>query len=244
MSDGMTDDDRRWLERRVAQFPPATYASNIESALLAEAARTDDLAARLDALEARLADRPAPSGSPAPQRWPDEDWPEWWVYTARCFHRAYEDLAPEHGYKTRDDSAVPFDKVPEPNRSLMVRTAGGVLRSLMDKGWQPPAPERFVCSDGVTREPTGAVRPPQVGEWYLAGNGHPLQAASFHRNRSEPCRILRPVQDAAPDWESRARSAEAEVARLRDGIEREVAWAPLVSASSLRALLDPPGADQ
>jgi hypothetical protein len=49
---------------------------------------------------------------------------------AQRFHEHYERLAPEHGYKTRRASAVPWDDVPEPNRSLMVAVAAAVLHDL------------------------------------------------------------------------------------------------------------------
>ena len=49
---------------------------------------------------------------------------------ARFFHETYERLAPEYQYKTREDSAVPWDEVPEDNRRLMVATAAEVLRKL------------------------------------------------------------------------------------------------------------------
>ena len=35
-------------------------------------------------------------------------------------HNAYEQLAPLHGYVTRPESAVPWEQVPEPNRTLMI----------------------------------------------------------------------------------------------------------------------------
>lgn len=38
---------------------------------------------------------------------------------AAAFHEAYERLAPSFGYKTRDESAVPWEQVPEANRRLM-----------------------------------------------------------------------------------------------------------------------------
>ena len=46
---------------------------------------------------------------------------------ARSFHEAYEDLAPSHGYKTREASAVPWEQVPEQNKSLMIAVAGKLL---------------------------------------------------------------------------------------------------------------------
>ena len=49
---------------------------------------------------------------------------------ARKFHEAYERLAQEFGYETRKASAVPWENVPEPNRSLMIAVAGEVFASL------------------------------------------------------------------------------------------------------------------
>lgn len=49
---------------------------------------------------------------------------------ARAFHETYEQLAPDHGYETRPDSAVAWPDVPESNRSLMVAT----VESLMHRG--------------------------------------------------------------------------------------------------------------
>jgi hypothetical protein len=48
--------------------------------------------------------------------------------TLAClFHETYERLAPSFGYETREDSAVPWDQVPDTNRKLMVAVAEGVL---------------------------------------------------------------------------------------------------------------------
>lgn len=52
------------------------------------------------------------------------------------FHDAYEQLAPEHGYRTREESAVPWSEVPETNRTLMVAT----VALLLDLGVIRPGP--------------------------------------------------------------------------------------------------------
>lgn len=49
---------------------------------------------------------------------------------ARLFHETYERLAPKHGYRTREASAVPWEQVPAANRALMVETVGVVLAEL------------------------------------------------------------------------------------------------------------------
>jgi len=46
---------------------------------------------------------------------------------ARRFHETYERLAPSHGYETRKDSAVPWEKVLERNKSLMIAVCAELL---------------------------------------------------------------------------------------------------------------------
>ena len=67
------------------------------------------------AIRAALASQPSPSTD---------------VDIARLFHEAYERLAPSFGYETRKASAVPWEDVPEPNRSLMIAVASEVAASL------------------------------------------------------------------------------------------------------------------
>lgn len=61
----------------------------------------------------------------SPRRGPDPE------TVARWFHEAYERLAPSFGYETRKASAVPWESVPEPNRSLMVAVAAEVRDRLL-----------------------------------------------------------------------------------------------------------------
>jgi hypothetical protein len=49
---------------------------------------------------------------------------------AQAFHESYERQAPEHGYKTRDASAVPWQDVPDQNKELMI----AVVQDLIDAG--------------------------------------------------------------------------------------------------------------
>ncbi|GAA0897843.1 hypothetical protein [Pseudonocardia zijingensis] len=48
---------------------------------------------------------------------------------ARLFHETYERLAPEHGYETRRESAVPWEQVPANNRALMTAVCEHILAS-------------------------------------------------------------------------------------------------------------------
>lgn len=49
---------------------------------------------------------------------------------ARDFHATYERIAPDLGYKTRPESAVEWEHVPELNRTVMV----AVVKELLDRG--------------------------------------------------------------------------------------------------------------
>jgi hypothetical protein len=49
---------------------------------------------------------------------------------ARRFHEAYEDLAPSHGYETREASRKPWTDVPDQNKNLMI----AVVARLLDEG--------------------------------------------------------------------------------------------------------------
>lgn len=51
---------------------------------------------------------------------------------AAAFHETYERLAPSFGYDTRQASAVPWEDVPEPNKSLMVAVAGEVTEHIRE----------------------------------------------------------------------------------------------------------------
>jgi hypothetical protein len=53
---------------------------------------------------------------------------------AQAFHEAYEELAPQFGYKTREASAVPWADVPENNKRLMIVTCERVARAAIEEG--------------------------------------------------------------------------------------------------------------
>jgi hypothetical protein len=46
---------------------------------------------------------------------------------ARWFHQEYERMAPDYGYETKKESAVPWEEVPLQNRRLMVAVAQSIL---------------------------------------------------------------------------------------------------------------------
>ena len=47
---------------------------------------------------------------------------------AMNFHETYERLAPQFGYKTREESAVQWKDVPENNRQLMIVVAEEIMK--------------------------------------------------------------------------------------------------------------------
>lgn len=49
---------------------------------------------------------------------------------AQMFHETYERLAPEHGYKTRERSAVPWQHLPADNKNLMIAVCGEILENI------------------------------------------------------------------------------------------------------------------
>ncbi|MBC8462398.1 MAG: hypothetical protein H8D67_30880 [Deltaproteobacteria bacterium] len=48
-------------------------------------------------------------------------------YLAMMFHCYYEELAPEFGYKTREESAISWNEVPTQNKQLMIAVAEKLL---------------------------------------------------------------------------------------------------------------------
>ena len=83
---------------------------------------------------------------------------------AKEFHETYEQLAPQYGYKTRAESAVPWEDVPENNRRLMAAVMQHVML---------PKLARRHRTDGLSRE---------VREWL---HGKPKQRATLSKEMLE-----------------------------------------------------------
>jgi hypothetical protein len=62
---------------------------------------------------------------------------------ARRFHEAYERLAPQFNYVTRQATAVPWEEVPEENKRLMIAVCEEILATLRSG----PASEQAQDSD-------------------------------------------------------------------------------------------------
>lgn len=128
---------------------------------------------------------------------------------ARAFHEAYERLAPAYGYKTRPESAVPWEQVPESNRALMVATVEAVLCQ------QPPAEEKpasdaallkdamdalLWCSGSADFAPEGQARvgwergPQRVLDAYFARQQPPVDVEVLRQT-------LRKQYAGHPDWD-------------------------------------------
>jgi hypothetical protein len=50
---------------------------------------------------------------------------------AQAFHEIYERLAPDFGYETRRESAVPWEELPEPNKQLMIAVCKELLSGVL-----------------------------------------------------------------------------------------------------------------
>lgn len=112
---------------------------------------------------------------------------------ARAFHEAYERLAPSFGYETRRASAVPWEDVPEPNRSLMIAVAGEVLSDLAAE----LARLRREVEEG-DRFQRIALLLSDIFSWLGVGEDHPLEALYLHDSPHSPSfAVIIPAQVAA-----------------------------------------------
>jgi len=83
---------------------------------------------------------------------------------AKSFHEAYERLAPEFGYKTREASAVPWERVPESNRRLMVAAAARVCAALASEPEPLAVVDRWlsVCTKDRETAKNAALKPDRL----------------------------------------------------------------------------------
>lgn len=63
------------------------------------------------------------------ERYPDPGTYANACYVAQAFHEAYERLAPEFAYETREASAVPWKDVPQNNKELMIAVAREIMNN-------------------------------------------------------------------------------------------------------------------
>ena len=91
---------------------------------------------------------------------------------ARFFHTEYEKLAPAFGYETRNESAVPFDEVPENNRRLMIAVATLAFEK-MEKYFKKRAAMRSRITGYLSRTITldlGQIGPSQLTVDFIEGD--------------------------------------------------------------------------
>lgn len=82
-------------------------------------------------------------------------------YVAKKFHEAYEELAPDHGYETRKDSAVAWEDVPDRNKSLMIATVKKLMEDRVILAWSPFPSQGASYQGRVTINP--APDAPKIG---------------------------------------------------------------------------------
>ena len=94
---------------------------------------------------------------------------------AKAFHESYERQAPAFGYETREDSAVPWEDVPEQNKSLMIAVVDDLLAN------------RVIASGNLVEAAASAVeayREQSVG--YSDPNGGPEALDALERRLGIP----------------------------------------------------------
>jgi hypothetical protein len=131
-----------------------------------------------DGARAALTVSPAPST----REWRAEDGEP----ITRAFHEAYERLAPTFGYRTREESAVPWEDVPSKNKGLMRATIATLLCDGVIVPGVSPAPtegQGFACDQDGT-----PLLPPYdwKGECEICGAppGYPCNAEQEGRFRA------------------------------------------------------------
>lgn len=87
---------------------------------------------------------------------------------ARAFHEAYERLAPSFGYRTREESAVPWESVPLMNKRLMIAT----VTALLEDGTIAATRRKEAALEEVAHAAEQVVtelkRHPVFGDWFHA----------------------------------------------------------------------------
>jgi hypothetical protein len=71
---------------------------------------------------------------------------------AKLFHESYERLAPAFGYETRETTRVPWEKVPERNKRLMIAATAEVLAMLFPPIEQTTSPAEANPSETLPQE--------------------------------------------------------------------------------------------
>jgi hypothetical protein len=83
---------------------------------------------------------------------------------AKMFHDEYERLAPIFGYKTRKESCVPWEDVPENNRNLMIAVCEHVVSELRAE-LEVLKAERIIVANNIAGSPATIVEwSKKVGE--------------------------------------------------------------------------------
>lgn len=78
---------------------------------------------------------------------------------ARLFHEEYERLAPDFGYSTREASAVPWEDVPDDNKSLMLAVAANVLAVV---GRWPGEEPRYIIRESSGYDMTSSQKRTEI----------------------------------------------------------------------------------
>ena len=165
---------------------------------------------------------------------------------AQAFHEAYEELAPQFGYKTREASAVPWADVPESNKRLMIATCERVARALLA---QPEPAAREAVLVGALKRVRHSLSPNELAVEVIKSEDpqHSHFTAGALMTRNLTYEVIIAIDDALADTSPAAAALLAQGERLREIQEWQEEWDgvgavdwPALSAILARAAL-PPG---
>jgi hypothetical protein len=154
---------------------------------------------------------------------------------AQRFHEAYERLAPQYGYETREGSSVPWEHVPIENRALMIATCAEVLRAtdLCERCHMPATGSGLAFSDGtICNEPrhAGSVPSSTTATPLSEEEIEAIREVATHATSAEPRK--RKMAWAVIDRFSALPSSRALSEEERERIEHSRRWASAYGAGA------------
>lgn len=95
---------------------------------------------------------------------------------AKLFHDRYEYLAPNYGWKTQEQSAVPWDELPENQKDLMVHVVANLIddprfRDFCLSKWMEQVGYVDLNKDVSVNDLSGKLLP-RESDWFMHINQH------------------------------------------------------------------------
>ena len=142
---------------------------------------------------------------------------------ARAFHEAYERLAPEFGYETRVESAVPWEQVPLKNRSLMEAVVTEVVGPIVDALAEAEQRGEWMDKELALAEDRAKayLARAEAAEQALASSEQERAAlaAVVERQREALAEAIRFLEDVAPPNDTTRNRISAALMCLREAVD-------------------------